>query len=261
VDASLVQARGAGGTICYGLLRSVTVHTLESADRWRLDAARSRYLDAVLARTGELADRLVTSERSATLRRIDHEMPHVRAAFGQVCSGEEVHRSTATTALEAAVALSDYWLGRHPAEGMEWLGRLIVAADPPAGLRAEAQIRRGHLAYWLTDFAAATDILTEARQIFVGLGDRLGEGRALRRLGAVAAATDDVVAARKLLEESIVRLDEAGVEVETGTSLLHLGSLLADMGVVAAALPAWSGPSLSRRQAATRWPGATPSPL
>ena len=79
---------------------------------------------------------------------------------------------------------------------------------------------------------------TTARGIFHDLDDPLGEGRALRRLGAIAAATDDLTAARRFLEESLVRLDQAGIEAETGITLLHLGSLLADEGDVAAALPA-----------------------
>jgi tetratricopeptide (TPR) repeat protein len=128
--------------------------------------------------------------------------------------------------------LSDYWLGRHPAEGLEWLGRLIEAAAPGPALRAEAQLRRGHLAYWLTQFEQGTSILNEARALFAQVGDPLGQGRALRRLGAIAAATDDLTAARGFLEASLARLDEAGIEAETGTSLVHLGSLLADMGAV-----------------------------
>jgi tetratricopeptide (TPR) repeat protein len=52
------------------------------------------------------------------------------------------------------------------------------------------------------------------------------------------AATDDLASARELLEASLSRLAEADVEAETGITLLHLGSLLADEGDVAAALPA-----------------------
>jgi tetratricopeptide (TPR) repeat protein len=140
-----------------------------------------------------------------------------------------------------AVALGDYWLGRHPAEGLQWIERLMTAADPAPAQRAEAQLRRSHLAYWLTEFATGAAIAGEARDIFAALGDRLGEGRALRRLGAISAATDDLVAARRWLEASLECLDEAGVEAETGTTLLHLGSLLADEGDIAAA-----GPVLAR---------------
>ena len=70
------------------------------------------------------------------------------------------------------------------------------------------------------------------------MDDPLGEGRALRRRGAIAAATDDLASARGFLEASLSRLERAGVERETGTTLLHLGSLLADEGDVDAARPA-----------------------
>ena len=99
-------------------------------------------------------------------------------------------------------------------------------------------LRSGHLAYWLTEFERGAAVAATARDLFHELGDPLGEGRALRRLGAIAAATDDLTAARRFLEESLLRLEEAGVEAETGITLLHLGSLLADEGDVGAALPA-----------------------
>ncbi len=237
VDASLVQVRRGETTSRYELLRTVIVHTLQNADVGVVATSRVRYRDAVLARAGALAARLASADRSATLRLLDREMSHVRAVLGEACT-PPVDAAGATVALETAVALSDYWLARHPAEGLEWLGRSIDTAAPGPALRAEAQLRRGHLAYWLTEFEAGTAIVREAQALFAQLGDPAGEGRALRRLGAIAAATDDVVAARVFLEGSLARLDEAGVETETGTTLLHLGSLLADMGVVDGALTA-----------------------
>jgi predicted ATPase len=235
VDASLVQARRGDGTARYDLLRTVLVHTLQTAGPEAVVAARARYVDAALARARALSTRFVSADRGATLRSLDREMPHVRAVLGDVCAAHPPP-AQATVALETAVALSDYWLGRHPAEGLDWLDRLIDVAAPRPALRAEAQLRRGHLAYWLTQFEQGASSLNEARELFAQLGDPLGEGRALRRLGAIAAATDDLTAARSFLEASLARLDEAGVETETGTTLVHLGSLLADMGAVDAAL-------------------------
>src|ERR1700722_6321889 len=164
-------------------------------------------------------------------------MPHVRAVFGELCALDADQR-TAIRGLDIATLLTDYWLGRRPAEGLEWLTRLVAATDPPAALRAEALLRCGHLAYWITDFARGDEMASNARALFQELDDPLGEGRALRRLGAIAAATDDLAAARLLLEESLRRLEDAGVEAEIGVTLLHLGSLLADEGDVDAALPA-----------------------
>ena len=237
VDASLVQVRRGERTSRYELLRTVIVHTLQTADVGVVATSRVRYRDAVLARAGALAARLASADRSATLRALDGEMSHVRAVLGEACT-PPLDPAGATFALETAVALSDYWLARHPAEGLEWLGRAIDAAVPGPALRAEAQLRRGHLAYWLTDFGAGTANVREAQALFAQLGDSVGEGRALRRLGAIAAATDDLVAARAFLESSLARLDEAGIETETGTTLLHLGSLLADMGASDGALTA-----------------------
>jgi len=237
VDASLLQVRSAVSSTRCQLLRTVAVHTLESAAPGAATEARARYRSAVLDRVDTIVPRLASPRRTEALRELDREMPHVRAVFGELCTtgGDP---GVALRGLDVATRLTDYWLGRRPAEGMEWLTRLIAAVDPPPRLRAEAMLRGGHLAYWLTEFAQGAALASAARTLFHELGDSLGEGRALRRLGAIAAATDDLTAARGFLEESLHRLDEAGVESETGITLLHLGSLLADEGDVEAALPA-----------------------
>jgi predicted ATPase/DNA-binding SARP family transcriptional activator len=241
VDASLVQVRSAPGPTRYELLNTVAAHTLEGADERELAASWARYANAVLARADQLAGQLATADRSDTLRLLDREMPHVRAVLGMLTTAP-VDPAGVSRGLEIAVGLTDYWLGRHPAEGLDWLGRLIEAAGPaPAptpALRAAALLSRGHLAYWVTDFTLGARVAEEAQALFASLGDPLGEGRALRRRGAIAAATDDLAAARSFLEASLSRLEAAGVERETGTTLLHLGSLLADEGIVDAARPA-----------------------
>jgi predicted ATPase/DNA-binding SARP family transcriptional activator len=238
VDASLVQVRSAVGPTRYELLRTLAGRMLDTATPQDAVTARMRYTDAVLARAEDLAARLGTAERSDTLRLLDREMPHIRAVLGATPADSNGGRDTAVRALRLAVALTDYWIGRHPAEGLERLGHLIEAAKPDRPMLAEALLSRGHLAYWVTDFTEGADIVEQARALFAALGDPLGEGRALRRQGAIAAATDDVPQARAFLEASLERLEEAGVEREIGTTLLHLGSLLADEGIVDAARPA-----------------------
>ena len=240
VDASLVQVRSALGSTRYELLRTVAAHTLERADPGTVATAHARYGEAVLSRAERLAGQLGSTGRSDSLRLLDREMPHIRAVLGMLLT-PPIDPPGVTRGLEIAVGLTDYWLGRHPAEGLDWLGRLIEAAGPsPAptpALRAAALLSRGHLAYWVTDFAQGAELVAQAQALFAALGDPLGEGRALRRRGAIAAATDDLPAARRYLEASLARLDAAGLEKEAGTTVLHLGSLLADEGVVDAARP------------------------
>ncbi len=229
VDASLVQVRSAVGPTRYELLRTLAERTIGTADPQAAVASRRRYADGVLARAERLAARLSSAERSETLRLLDREMPHIRAVLSTATAADG---ELAPRALRVAVALTDYWLGRHPAEGLEQIGRLIAAAGPGQPRLAEALLSQGHLAYWVTDFARGAEIVDQARALFAELGDPLGEGRALRRRGAIAAATDDVPAARAYLEASLARVEEARVEPEIGTTLLHLGSLLADEGIV-----------------------------
>ncbi len=228
VDASLVQVRSAEGPTRYELLRTIAIHTLETGDAEIVAAARKHYPDAVLERAAALAGRLATADRPAALQLLDREMPHIRAVLAHCASSPE--SEPAGRALEVAVAMTDYWIGRHPAEGLDWLRRLQAAAPPLSTLHAQTALSGAHLAYWLTDFAEGRELGAEARERFAAIGDPLGEGRALRRLGAIAAATDDVDAAREFLEASLSRFGEAGIEREMGTTLLHLGSLLADQG-------------------------------
>jgi DNA-binding SARP family transcriptional activator/predicted ATPase/tetratricopeptide (TPR) repeat protein len=236
VDASLLQVRSAVSSTRCQVLRTVAVHTLESAPAAAVAETRLRYVDAVLERVASVVPRLASPERSEALSALDSDMPHVRTVLGELCNVDADPR-TSLRGLDIATRLTDYWLGRRPAEGMDWLTRLIARTDPPPDLRAEALLRCGHLAYWMTDFSRGTEMASAAQVLFHELGDSLGEGRALRRLGAIAAATDDLASAQGLLEESLERLDDAGVEAETGITLLHLGSLLADEGDVVAALP------------------------
>ncbi|MGA7987604.1 MAG: BTAD domain-containing putative transcriptional regulator [Candidatus Dormiibacterota bacterium] len=236
VDASLLQVRSAVSTTRCQVLRTVAVHTLEGADPGTVATTRTRYVDAVLERVASVVPQLASPERPDALRQLDSDMPHVRSVFGEICAPGADPR-TALRGLDVATRLTDYWLGRRPAEGMEWITRLVAAADPPPELRAEALLRCAHLSYWMADFPRGAEMASDAHALFDELGDALGDGRALRRLGAIAAATDDLAQARTLLEQSLVRLDDAGVEAETGITLLHLGSLLADEGDVEAALP------------------------
>jgi predicted ATPase/DNA-binding SARP family transcriptional activator len=241
VDASLVQVRSALGPTRYELLRTVASHTLESADAEMVRAARTRYAAAVLGRATQLAGQLASAGRSETLRLLDREMPHIRDVLARLTE-RPVTAGDLALGLETAVGLTDYWLGRHAAEGLSWIGRLLDAAGPDepldARLRAAALLAQGHLAYWVTEFALGAGAVEQAQALFAELGDPLGEGRALRRRGAIAAATDDLPAARRYLEASLARFEAAGAESEIGTTLLHLGSLLADEGVVDAARPA-----------------------
>jgi predicted ATPase/DNA-binding SARP family transcriptional activator len=237
VDASLVQVRSADGPTRYGLLRTLAERTVGSAAPADVSAARGRYAEAVVTRAEGLAGHLGGAERSETLRRLSREMPHVRAVLGAATDDARRDEGTALRALRLSVSLADYWLGRHPAEGLESIGRLVEATAPGGALLAEALLAQGHLAYWVTDFARGAQLVDRARAIFAGLGDPLGEGRALRRRGAIAAATDDMPAARAALEASLERLEAAGDDREIGTTLLHLGSLLADEGISRDATP------------------------
>ena len=165
VDASLVQVRSAMSTTRCQLLRTVAVHTIEASGTLAVANARLRYTDAVLERVVSVIPRSASQERHDALRELDNDMPHVRAVFGELCTPGADPR-LATRGLEVAALLTDYWLGRRPAEGLDWLTQLIAAADPSRALRAEALLRCGHLAYYLTDFGRGSEVVSAARDLF-----------------------------------------------------------------------------------------------
>ena len=231
------DARRSIGPTRYELFRTVAGHTLESASEAEVASARSRYIDAVLERTRRLTGQIAGAGRSDTLRLLDREMPHIREILDHLAA--DVDPDRIGLGLAAAVSLTDYWLGRHPAEGLRVIGRLLEASgSSDLHLRATALLAQGHLAYWVTDFGLGARVEAEAQALFAALGDPLGEGRALRRMGAIATATDDLPVARLYLEASLDRFEAADVEGEIGTTLVHLGSLLAEEGLVDAARPA-----------------------
>ena len=175
------------------------------------------------------------------MRRLDREMPHIRDVLARLTE-PPVHSGRLAQGLETAVGLTDYWLGRHAAEGLSSIGQLLAAAgtdEPPIrGCGPPPSWPRATLPTGSRTSRWVPQLVEQAEALFAELGDPLGEGRALRRRGAIAAATDDLPAARRFLEASLARFEEAGVDNEVGTTLLHLGSLLADEGVVDAARPA-----------------------
>jgi DNA-binding SARP family transcriptional activator/predicted ATPase len=234
VEVSLVQVRSRPGGIRYGLLNSVARHALATLPAAEVVATQARYIEAVLARTRASAAQLRSASRSTALSTLDAIQPHVRAVLAAGLS----RSGTARDALRVMIDLTEYWLGRRPTEGLGWLERLLAAADPAPELRAATLREMGHLTYWLTDFDRGTALLREGLAICETIGDAHGEGRILRRLGAVHAATDDVVQARELLERAVQRLESVDPDgAEVGTTLLHLGCLLADEGESEKALP------------------------
>lgn len=239
VDRSLLEVRpgAGGGGVRYRLLETVRRFALSELPASERAATEAAYACAALGRTEELAGRISGPDRATVLAALDRELPHVRAALRHAMSAT----GDLATGLRVATALADYWLGRRPQEGLEWLQQLLAAAPAPPSARADALLRVGHLAYWITDFRLGERLVADALSAYEELGDALGAGRALRRLGAIAAAADDLCAARGFFERSLARLEVAGSEPDIGTTLLHLGSLLADEALVSE-----SGPTLRR---------------
>ncbi|MBV9869617.1 MAG: hypothetical protein JO214_03250 [Frankiaceae bacterium] len=230
-DRSLVQLRGGPAGVRYAVLLSVRRFLLGLIDEAERQRIERRYVTAVLSRCERLAAELKSANRSAVLTALDADAPHLRAALAAGLDADPA------AALRAATGLADYWLARRPAEGLAWLQRLLAVAPVSGAARAEVLLQMGHFAYWLTEFDLGTKLLAEARELLSAATEPVLLGRVLRRMGAIAAASDDVARANLLLSESAAVLAASGAEVEEAVSLLHLGSLLADENRPAEALP------------------------
>lgn len=232
VDRSLLQVRSGPAGVRYAMLLSVRRYCLGLLSDDDRRALESTYLDAVLRRAERLAAGLRSPERAGIVAILDADAPHLEAALAG-----SLDLDRPLPALRAAIGLSDYWLSRRPSAGMTWLGRLLAAAEVSGVERASVLLQMGHLAYWLTDFDRGVWLLDEARTLLADTDEALLLGRVLRRMGAIAAARDDIEVARENFESSLLVLRTAGEGAEAAISALHLGSLLADESRTDEALP------------------------
>ena len=104
----------------------------------------------LVGRAAALTTQIATSDRATAIQLLDRDMAHVRAVLGAACRADDA--ADAERGLRLAVALNDYWLGHHPAEGLDWISRLVDVVKPEGTPLAEALLAEAHLAYWLTDF-------------------------------------------------------------------------------------------------------------
>jgi tetratricopeptide (TPR) repeat protein len=108
-------------------------------------------------------------------------------------------------------------------------GLTAVLTSLGAG-QAMALNYRGSVQYVIGDYRAATDTLSQARQLFRGLGDRAGHAEVLLRLAAVQLDTGDYQAAAATLAEALPIYRELGDGPGQAATLAHLGTVAFETG-------------------------------
>jgi len=110
-------------------------------------------------------------------------------------------------------AMHRFWFTRgYVAEGREWCGRILAKGAPAVSTLEYARVvnAAGSLAWHQTDFVAARPLLEQSLMLSRALDDRLGLARVTNNLGSLAFEQGDYPAAQALYEESLVYWRELG---------------------------------------------------
>jgi predicted ATPase/DNA-binding XRE family transcriptional regulator len=219
----------------FGMLEVIREY---AAEKW-CDSATEGVRETVTARHAEyfaaMADAAPSALRGAEqlrwLEQLDAEHDNLRAALKWALT----HRD-AGLAGRLGAGLWPFWRARglyH--EGRRWLDAILALGDAvPALLRAHILNGAGVLALLQTDYAAASDLLEQARATFVALNDRFGEAFATSNLGWLARNRADVATAQALFEASLKLRREIGDRWGEAWTLINLAVVAQDRSDFAA---------------------------
>jgi predicted ATPase/class 3 adenylate cyclase len=228
----LTQAEDADGEPRFTMLRTLRDYAehLLHQDPGHEEDLRERHAQHFLA----VVEQAMTAARPLTRRSLhrveqDHDNVHAALTFWL----EESHRVEAPTkALRLASLLAEYWYRHGQArDGSVWLERALAAAvDPGAATRADALRMLGQMHEQRRDPGEAAALLTQAADLYRGLGDRHGEADCLDALGMVARSVGEYVEAQSLLEEAARIRRDIGDEAGLASTLNNLAVLTSDCG-------------------------------
>jgi len=226
VDQNLVESDGDGADEP----RFRLLETVHEYARARLaeggEAAEMRRSHAhhYLALAEEAEGRLIGPEQVAWLRRLDRELPNLRAALRTLLDEGETG-----AALRLAAALERFWARRgYPSEGRAWLDEAL-ALDTGAGAeRAKALAVSGSLAVAAGGFARAEGLLDEALALYRALGDERGVARALFGQGELAFVAGDPAHAVACRERALALSRRVGDRWGVAMALYNLGGTARD---------------------------------
>jgi tetratricopeptide (TPR) repeat protein len=231
VNHSLVVNReDPDGQPRFVMLQTIRDYALEAL---RQDGAREDVLrDAHADHFLEVVEQLGSSEGTAEQQQIQRDLDNVRAALGFWLRDRRDDGTAGDKALRMATAMSTYWY-RHgaSAEGYGYLERALKAAPSPSpALRAKALRGLGVMCEARQELGRARELLTEAIALYRELGDRAGEARALNSLGVVDRSAGRPEEAEQLMREAIRIREELGTPDDSTGALNNLGILLLDRG-------------------------------
>ena len=224
VDKSLAQQVEQAGESRFVMLETIREYALEKLEASGEKASTKRSHAAYcLVLAEEEAQEQSGGEGTEWLERFALEHDNFRAALDWL-----TETGDAEWGLRLGTALFRFWeIREHLAEGREGLGRLLklAGATAPTKARTRALFAAGVLATGQGDYASAQVLLSESRDISLGLGDKTGVAVSLNALAVIARDRGDVSTAYTLLEESLSLWRELGDQKAVARALSNLANV------------------------------------
>ena len=226
VDANLLLRAATAKGSRYSMLETIREYAAERLEALAdVEALRRRHADYFL----ELAQSASLSSEGRGEQRHDvviSEQANIRTAIDWAAAAGDV-----ALALELVVALENFWTTSDPVEGVRRLETLLGrAGDVPMPLRARALRALCSAATLAGDLELAEQAIHESLEAFRALGDELGVGNLLSRLGMSALNLGEPARARAPLEESLEIFRRHGFRKGEATTICGLGYLARRQG-------------------------------
>ncbi len=130
-----------------------------------------------------------------------------------------------------ATSLRSYWIaGGFLHEGRRWFDRLLAADALPTAVRAQGLSVNARLAVLQSDFALATSMVEESRELAIRFDDRTILARVAYVAGLAALIEQDLARAVTLLEEAVQRYRETDDPLGEVNSLPYLATAHSFLG-------------------------------
>jgi predicted ATPase/DNA-binding SARP family transcriptional activator len=227
VDANLLLHAATQKGSRYSVLETIREYATEQLEALAdVEALRRRHADYFLdlAQSANLASEARGEQRHDI---VISEQANIRAAIDWADAAGDV-----ALALELVVALENFWTTSDPFEGVRRLETLLGhASDVPLPLRARALRALCSAATLAGDLELAEQAIHESLDAFRAIGDELGVGHLLNRLGMSALNLGEPARARAPLEESLEIFRRHGFrkgEVQAIGSLGYLAQMQGD---------------------------------
>ena len=184
VDKSLVVAlEGAHGADRYRLLEPIRQYAVERlAQAHESDDVRRLHARYFLDLGDEAFTQLRGSKQRVWMKRVDNELDNFRTCFGWALG------QNPRAALQLAVALERHWIRNSPAEGRDWLTKVLKKHEARDELRARALYNAAFWAWYRGDASESRELAAECLAIAQELQSDLYVGQALMALATAASS-------------------------------------------------------------------------